>query len=204
MKIIALGGHKTSGKSEVRRMLVNAFGYKHYSFAAPLKSMLRGLLTDMGINRATIDEYIEGCLKETPLVGYGKTPRQLMQSLGTEWGRKMFAEDLWLNIMDTKLMSARDNLIVVDDVRFANELSLLRARATEFTSVWVTKPDVVLKDYHASETSLAPSDFNYMLHNIGDLSYLSNTVEALALGKDHYGITKQEVKLETTGEYVNE
>jgi hypothetical protein len=190
MKIIALGGHKSSGKSEVRRILTKSYGYKHYSFAETLKNMVRLLYTDMGINLATIEEYINGHLKETPLVGYGKTTRQVMQTLGTEWGRKMFSEDVWLNIMDTKLMSARDALIVVDDVRFMNELSLLRGRATECLTVWVDKPDTVLKDYHASEVSLAPSDFSMTLHNELDRNYLDTVVEALALGKEHYSLVK--------------
>lgn len=75
------------------------------------------------------ERYVDGDLKETPhdLLG-GKTPRQAMQWLGTEWGRFHFGDDFWINIWRAQVREALfGGRVVVDDVRFANEADAVRA-----------------------------------------------------------------------------
>jgi hypothetical protein len=76
--------------------LVNHRGFARVRFAGPLKAMMAAL----GCTNAEID----GDRKEVPcdLLG-GKSPRWAMQTLGTEWGRKLIGDDL----VDSSLATRR-------------------------------------------------------------------------------------------------
>jgi hypothetical protein len=87
-------------------------------FAGVLKDMLYTLGLDW--------DQVEGGLKEHPceLLG-GKTPRHAMQTLGTEWGRDMIHQDLWVNAWRHNVQQHLDQglNVVTDDCRFDNELA---------------------------------------------------------------------------------
>ena len=112
MTIIGITGYKGSGKTTAATALYS-IGFTRIRFADTLKSMLRVL----GLSEAQID----GSEKETSceLLGF-KTPRWAMQSLGTEWGRDLIDQDLWVNAWRKKVLET-PHPIVADDVRFANE-----------------------------------------------------------------------------------
>lgn len=123
-RILGFCGLIGAGKTVAAQHLVTAHGFARVRFAGPLKDMCRAL----GLSEREVD----GDLKEQPsaLLG-GKTPRWAMQSLGTEWGRNLIAEDLWIRAWraacDRVPKSAKG--IVADDVRFENEADAIRALA---------------------------------------------------------------------------
>lgn len=113
--LLAITGPAGSGKTTVGDMLVSK-GWHRVKFAGPLKAMCRA----MGMT----DEMIEGSLKETPIDWLGgKTPRYVMQMLGTEWGRDLIDPDLWVRLGRREIIShlERGRNVVVDDLRFENE-----------------------------------------------------------------------------------
>jgi predicted kinase len=115
--IIGLLGKAGSGKSTVAAYLAQNHGFKVVRFADSLKDMMRQL--------GLTDAHIEGDLKEVPCdLLMGKTPRQAMQWLGTEWGRNMVGENLWVNQWLNR--ATRHRLVVAEDVRFPNEVLTLR------------------------------------------------------------------------------
>lgn len=122
-RVVGLVGHAGAGKSFAAQMLGPAYGYERVRFAGPLKGMMLAL----GCTPAQVD----GADKETPcdLLG-GRTPRQAMQWLGTEWGRDLIASDLWTRAwaLAADRVLARGGLVVADDVRFANEVQMIRDR----------------------------------------------------------------------------
>lgn len=83
------------------------------------------------------------------------TPRRIMQTLGTEWGRDRITQDFWTRIAATRCAQHRLNgrAIVIDDMRFMNELVV----ATRLGSVPVriVRPGAaVTGGGHASEGEL--------------------------------------------------
>lgn len=57
------------------------------------------------------------------------SPRIIMQTLGTQWGRELLGEDFWVDRwQDAALAALRRGVpgIVADDVRFANEAGRIR------------------------------------------------------------------------------
>ena len=116
-QIIGLIGGPGSGKSYVADLLGQRWGYSLVKMSAPLKDMLRGL--------GLTEDEIEGDLKEEPCALLsGRTPRYAMQTLGTEWGRELISPTLWADLWRHRLGPL--SRIVVDDVRFPNEVELIR------------------------------------------------------------------------------
>lgn len=123
-RLIALHGPAGSGKSHAASILVEEFGFTRMKFAAPLKAMMHTLLGFAGVPDYDLVRYSEGDLKETPMpVLGGKTPRHVMVTLGTEWGRAMIGPDLWVNLALQPILQhlAAGLDVVVDDCRFDNE-----------------------------------------------------------------------------------
>mgnify|MGYP005989299519 FL=1 len=113
--LLGITGPAGSGKTTVGDMLVSA-GWHRVKFAGPLKAMCRA----MGMT----EDMIEGDLKEAPIDWLGgKTPRYVMQTLGTEWGRDLIDPDLWVRLARREIIShlERGRNVVVDDLRFDNE-----------------------------------------------------------------------------------
>lgn len=117
--IIGLSGPAGCGKSTGALYLVNEYRFVRRRFAGPLKTMVAALGLD--------HDHIEGDLKEKPIdLLCGKTPRHAMQTLGTEWGRKLIGQDLWVNAWKASLPNSRSH-VVAEDVRFANEAAAIEA-----------------------------------------------------------------------------
>ena len=86
MKLIGICGKARSGKDTAADYIVEECGFNKYSMADPIRSMLDSIGVDPSFN------------KEDPVDRFGKSPRQMMQTLGTEWMRNTVNEDGWLNL----------------------------------------------------------------------------------------------------------
>jgi hypothetical protein len=140
-----------AGKSTVAALLADK-GFKVLPFAAPMKDMVVVLLEalghDPGAARLMVtDQY----RKKQEVPGIGKTPRDLLRTLGTEWGRNAVCNDLWLQCWEAR---ARQYLrsghsVVCDDVRFLNEIGIIESLPN--AEIWRV-------DWEGAETSDHPSD----------------------------------------------
>lgn len=117
--IVGICGAAGVGKSTAADYLERRYGFNRRRFAGPIKAMMKAF----GLTEAHVD----GDLKAEPceLLG-GKTPRQAMQWLGTEWGRDLVCPDLWIRAWAASLPAFGN--VVVDDVRFENEAAEIRKR----------------------------------------------------------------------------
>lgn len=151
MRIVVFCGQKNSGKDTAAQALM-ARGWVRLPLAGPLKNMLANLILLRGASEDHVMRMLEGDLKETPSAFLGgKTPRHAMQTLGTEWGRNMLSDTIWLDTWAdmTRRLPAEIHGIVVTDCRFANEAAFLQNRGAE---VYVIKrPGYTTQAAHASE-----------------------------------------------------
>lgn len=138
--IIGFAGLIGAGKTTAALHLVGRHGFERVRFAGPLRAMLRAL----GLSAREL----EGDLKERPsrLLG-GKTPRYALQSLGTEWGRDCIDPDLWVRAWAAAIEGKPR--VVVDDVRFANEVAAIRGLGGRIVRIARPRPIAILTDCHA-------------------------------------------------------
>lgn len=52
----------------------------------------------------------------------GKTLRQILQTLGTEWGRDVISPNLWVDLAHKRIADANTKVVFLTDVRFVTEL----------------------------------------------------------------------------------
>jgi hypothetical protein len=133
--IIGLVGAKTSGKSAVADLLVRDHGFTRFRFGSGLKDMLYAI--------GLTGEELEGAKKNAPnkTLG-GVTPRYLMETLGDSWGRRMIHPNLWVYILTNHIVAEflknQSIKIVIDDVRYPNEVGFIRSMGGQ---IWrVTRP----------------------------------------------------------------
>lgn len=194
--VIGLAGRKGAGKTTLSELLLTSVfalsGGKlaagPIAFAEPLKHMTATLLLSAGIRKEALPQYLEGGLKEKPIGGSlgGITPRHIMQTLGTEWGRSI-SSNLWVDIAEGRIKgnideynayqewTKRNNesseraparpVVIVTDVRFPNEIEMIRKLGGKV--FWISRAEGEARDGHASEMSISISDCDAKIDNNG-------------------------------------
>lgn len=163
--VIGLAGPAGVGKSTLARAIVNAYPtnpieqsrVRIMSFADPIRDMLRAL----GVPEAAIVG--DKAAKERPCAELcGASARQAMRLLGTEWGREGVHRDLWVAAWLRRLAETPEPVVVVDDVRFENEVAAIREVGGVI--IGLARPSVRYERDHASETGVSP-DLAYELRD---------------------------------------
>lgn len=166
--LIGLAGPARSGKSTAADHLVRNHLLEHYAFADPLRSGL------MEIFNLDPDDF-EGERKEQPLAWLGRSPRELMQSMGTEWARQLVHPDVWVKIAEQNLNYLQNSLssvvgFVVSDVRFENEAEFIRQRGG--TIIHIERPDVPAVNPHSSEAGVHRHQHDLTVRNTKGRAHL--------------------------------
>jgi hypothetical protein len=145
-----------SGKTTLAEYLTSDHGFMRLSLAGTLKRMVRTFLKASGLTDDQADTLItDPVLKETPLsLLNGKSPRFAMQTLGTDWGRELFGDDLWVNSTMGRVRRhmSEGKSVVIDDLRFPNEADAIKAAGGYV--VRVVRPGATITNAHASEGGL--------------------------------------------------
>lgn len=150
--LVAFTGGKGSGKDTAAAVFVRE-GFVHLKMADGLKAMLRALLTLRGVDEETATRMLEGDLKETPTPALnGRSMRHAMQTLGTEWGRKIMDTDFWVSVVED--MCRQHTRVVISDVRFPNEAAMVRRLGGHLCRVTRPATGDGETDQHASETQI--------------------------------------------------
>lgn len=165
MKLIGLMGAAGSGKSTAAAHLVKEHGFVEVTMAGPLKDLCAKFFD---WDRDRLDElgYKEG---QDPKLPEGWSRRRVLQHVGTECFRTI-DPNVWIK----QVLRQMDNVwsdeeatktpIVISDIRFPNEVDLIRANGG--LTVRVERIDLDFKSMtpaHASEDALAGFAPNYVL-----------------------------------------
>lgn len=179
LKIIGLTGPAGAGKDTAALHLCAAYGFASFALADPIR---KGIMAMFDMAEV---ELVDRSKKEQPIYWLGKSPRQLMQTLGTEWGRQHVADDIWLRLADQRIAHLTANAkylglkgIVITDIRFPNEAEWIRQRGD---LVHITRQSKCLNQStakHASEQGIAPLDCESILINDSTIADLYRQIEA--------------------------
>lgn len=186
-KIIGLSGRFKSGKSTLSKILMDR-GFVKKSFADPLKRALsetyswdlKSLYCDEGKQQRfsyplawdekTHKEFVERIGAHVPFDGdrFFHSRREIMQYVGTDLCRKN-DNDFHVKLL---LNEIKDEDVVIDDLRFKNEMDSIKAR--DGMCVFVIRPFFWEYSNHKSEISLSRHDFDYVMINKRGERYLNN------------------------------
>ncbi len=185
--IICLSGLAGSGKDTVALMLRNDFDVAIVALADPMKEFVHevfGFTHDQlwgpSEMRNAVDER------------WGVSPRHVLQSLGTEWGRTMHPE-LWLRyglksaeriLKRSRGVRILEPTVVITDCRFVNEVQFFKKAGAKL--VRILRPASAglegAAGVHVSETeqgAIPDADFDHVLINDGTLDELLGRVEKM-------------------------
>lgn len=173
--LIGLSGLAGCGKTSLALALVKDHNFVRISFADPIRSMAVGL----GLTLEQMKEH-----KNEPLDWLGgHTPREIMQSLGTEWGRRLVCDDVWVRVAKERILrlwAGGAAGIVIDDCRFDNEAAMVKEMGGAV--VQINRPGLQRMN-HASEAGVSDRLIDAIFENDGDsIETLHAYAKCLAIG----------------------
>jgi hypothetical protein len=167
--LIGIAGRRQSGKTTLANLLSARHGLRHTSFAEPMREFVASIL---GITIAELE-----AAKELPVAWLDDTtPRWMLQTVGTEWGRRMVHPELWVRSALHRAGSAA----VLSDVRFRNEAEAIRDRGGYVLRVH--RPEELEIGAHASETPLDADLVDLEIDNSGTTNDMLIAAERFLLG----------------------
>lgn len=211
--LIGLGGRYGSGKDAFADFLVEQHGFVKLGMSQPLNAALLTLNPFIPVMRGwSLDEYFQWAEANEwhpskdlttyrilhEIVGYTEAKRvpevrRLLQALGTDVGRNMLGEDVWVNAAARTIQQHRSagSPVAITGIRYPNEQQVIKRLGGHL--VWIERPlqaqrvlealddaiehpasqaDVDALVQHSSETSLGPKDFERIVLNDGSLDDL--------------------------------
>lgn len=148
-RLIGLTGFARSGKDEVAKALARR-GWARVAFADPLRDMLYAL-NPIVVPPIRVQHLVDELGWDRAKENYPEV-RQLLQRLGTDAGRTVLGENVWV---DAGIRTAEDHLargargVVFTDVRFDNELEAIQSRGGRIA--YIARPGVTAVNDHPSE-----------------------------------------------------
>lgn len=179
-RVLGLGGYKESGKDAFAEALPSN-EWVVLGMSDPLlhaSRVMNPFLRDVGM---TVCDWEEECAGSYAAMKAGSGDyRGFLQRMGTEFGRDMIDENIWVNIATDSIKSFRNFglNVAVTGIRFPNEVAAIRSLGGEL--VWVERNGVTApNDTHSSETSVSTADFDTIVRN-------DSTLEALQTKARNY------------------
>ena len=172
--IVGITGAARSGKDSIGAWAAARGAHRDW-FARPIKEALDAMF---GL---TWEVWENPELKEAKIPALGKSPRELAQLLGTEWGRELVHQDCWVIALGLRTSTAqtRDRALFIPDVRFENEATWIRAQGGIILHVRRPGADgnVGVKG-HASEAGVGFQPGDILIDN-------NESIEALHFKLEH-------------------
>jgi hypothetical protein len=172
--LIGITGHKQAGKNTVANIIQEQYlNVQQYAFADKVKEAAY-ILDPCVIDSITnvyaklsyiVDIYGWDVVKQWPVV------RQFLQKLGTEVGRNMFGENVWVDALKPQIRDHEGRIVVITDVRFDNEAEQIKELGGNIISVYNNKTYTI--DGHSSEAGISDYLIDKQIPNNGTLRLLT-------------------------------
>ena len=158
-KLIGLAGRAGSGKNALADYISATGDYRQDAFAAPIK---KGLAQILGISIGRLEELKNSGAIDATLA---KSYREMMQTLGTEWGRNIVNSDIWTLLARGRILANNPVVTIMTDVRFDNEADLVHQMGGVI--VYIDRPIAMCRqvEKHVSENSLSKKNIDYTIYN---------------------------------------
>jgi len=180
MKLIGFTGDAGCGKDEAATILFHKYRFKIEKFAKPI---YEGLSAMLNVPVSVIEE---GKRKGTCPPDLELTYRELLQTLGTEWGRDVVDSEIWTKLAKKRARNCirlANKSVVFTDVRFDNEAKMILMAGGTIIKIIRPGHEKISKSYHVSESGVSKEFISDTIINDGSLTDLYDKVEDITLRK---------------------
>ncbi len=162
--LIGLAGKKQSGKDSFCAALAKHAPVKRIALADPLKDEVYNyVLKPFDIDRRALDDDRK------------ENFRLILQGWGTDFRRKMFGNDYWvqklIERLDSEEFKSFQGFIVIRDIRFEDEAKFVDQNGI---LIRINRANYSLEDTHSSEKALDHYHFPVVVENDGTLADLDD------------------------------
>jgi len=161
--ILGLNGDAGSGKDTAAEYLVEWYGFKRIGFADAVKDI--ALAIDPIICKIEFDPFYLHLSSLVQGIGWDHAKRsmpevrRLLQNIGTEAGRQVLGENVWVDIVKRKIDESNCPAIVITDLRFPNEASFVADQGGIVVRIERPENPHAIAKTHASEQFVPDADF---------------------------------------------
>jgi hypothetical protein len=180
--LIAFSGLKNSGKDTAAKVLIDEYGFTKIAFADALREALLILnpwvpiyingMTTWPLEDLITQEGWDWAKHNVPEV------RRLMQVFGTEVGRMLLGENVWVDTVAKRFPDIADSetRYVITDCRFPNEADFVRNNGGVIN--WIERPGLI-SDGHASESTVMRDLASTIIHNDSTIEEFAEDVRLM-------------------------
>lgn len=144
--LIGLVGFANSGKGTIGSILEKEYGFIQDSFASIVKDVISKIFDwDRNLLEGSTEE--SRIWREKQDLWWSKklnlevTPRKMMQMMGTDAGRNIFGQNVWISSLEKRFLK-KALPTVITDIRFPNELKWVKSmRGTNIAIFRNKKPE---------------------------------------------------------------
>lgn len=151
------------------------YDYKIVSFAEPLRRMTVQFLMGFGYSKGDAERIIKD--KNFVIGEVELRVRDIMQRLGTEWGRQTIHKDVWIKMWESR--QRRFPFVVVDDMRFPNEYEMVKKQGGVLIRIERDKARSENRERHESEGALNEFEFDHVIYNNGSVPELEEKIVSI-------------------------
>ena len=168
--VIGICGKARAGKNEIAKYLTKYHAFKEDSFASPIRQSCIHLLGLSGLDE------LDRIKEQSHELLNNKTPREYMQKMGTEFGRNMICDDIWIKSLYGRNKNTKR--LCVSDIRFENEMLSIKNNGGFI--IRIVRPGVEIKlSNHQSESGISDEFIDYEIINDGTLLDLIPKIESV-------------------------
>ena len=179
--LIGIIGPKGSGKSTLANIIQQKYNFELMSFASVVKDissiifgydreLLEGETKESRIWRETIDK------DWSKLLNKDITPRITLQIIGTEFGRKILGQNIWIEVLKNKISKNKNKNIIISDIRYENEAQFIRDNKGILIRVSKSNLEFNLSETHSSEMELYNIKEDHSIENNGTIEQLEQQI----------------------------
>jgi hypothetical protein len=184
--IIGLTGKRLAGKDTVANYLVEQKGFHHIFFSKKMKEAVAALfqipveyVDDWKDNRGGSLDRVEVHIDIGGIIKYTYGWVEFLQRFGTEMGREVLDEDLWVDLaFGPGSLEFFTEDYVIKDVRFENEAQRILDYGGKIIEI---RRDMIDEenDSHISENGLPNHMVEYIIANTSTIESLYQDVDAI-------------------------
>lgn len=170
-KIIGFHGAAFSGKDTAATIIKNC--YKNtdiFAFAGPLKDACEILFN---FKHEQLHDQI---LKETIDERWNKSPREIMQWLGTDILRNHINQNFFIMNMNQRIENSQADYIIVSDIRFDNEAEFIKSLGGKIIKIERKNSSTTKHSNHITERGISPHLLDAVVLNDGTIEQFKTNI----------------------------